>query len=95
MWGLLVGAGVFLIPGVGPALTAGPPTWSACDGLGAAEMVGGVSALVAGLIHLGIPKEDAIKYENAITSDKFLVIAHGTAEEVAQARLIVGDAFVP
>ncbi len=24
MWGLLLGAGFFLIPGVGPALTAGP-----------------------------------------------------------------------
>jgi hypothetical protein len=56
---------------------------------------GGLSALAAGLMHLGIPKEAAIKYENAITSDKFLVIAHATPEEVAQARLIVGDAMVP
>ncbi len=64
-------------------------------GFGLAAMVGGLSALAAGLIHLGIPKEDAIKHENAFTSDKFLVIAHGTPEEVAQARLIVGDSFVP
>ena len=95
MWGLLLGAGFFLIPGVGPALTAGPPLGALVTGLGSAAMVGSLSALVAGLIYLGIPKEDAIKYENPITSDKLLVIAHGTPEEVAQARRIVGDAFVP
>lgn len=95
MWGLLLGAGVFLIPGVGPALKTGSLLGALVTGLGAAGMVGGLSALVAGLIHLGIPKEDAIKHENAITADKFLVIAHGTPGEVAQTRLIVGDAFVP
>jgi hypothetical protein len=95
MWGLLLGVGFFLIPGVSPALTAGPLLGALVTGLGLAAMVGGLSALAAGLIHLGIPKEDAIEHENAITSDKFLVIAHGTPEEVAQARLIAGDAFVP
>ncbi len=94
LWGLLLGAGVFLIPGVGPALTAGPLLGAIVTGLGSAAVVGGLSALVAGLIRLGMPKEDAIKYENAITSDKFLVIAHGTPEEVAQARLIVDDGLV-
>jgi hypothetical protein len=74
MWGLLLGAGFFLIPGVGPA----PLLGTLVTGLESAAMVGGLSALVAGLIHLGIPKENAIKYENAITSHKFLVIAHGS-----------------
>jgi hypothetical protein len=41
-------------------------------GLGSAALVGSLSALAAGLSHLGIPKEGAIKYKNAITSDKFL-----------------------
>ena len=36
-------------------------------------MVGGLFAIAAGLIHLGIPKEDAIKYESAIIADKFLL----------------------
>jgi hypothetical protein len=95
IWGLLLGGGFFLIPGVSPALTAVPLLGALVTGLGLAAMVGGLSALAARLIHLGIPKEDTIKYENTITSDKFLVIAHGTPEEVAQARRIVGDAFVP
>ena len=57
-------------------------------------MVGGLAALVARLIHLGMPKEDAIKYESAITAGKFLGIARGTPKDVARARLMVGDAFV-
>jgi hypothetical protein len=60
MWGLLLGAGFFLIPGVSPALTAGPLLGALVTGLGLAAMVGGLSLLAAGLIHLGIPKEDAI-----------------------------------
>ncbi len=95
MWGLLLGAGFFLIPGVSPALRAGALLGVLVTGLGLAAMVGCLSALAAGLMHLRISKEDAIQCENAITADKFLVIAHGTPEEVAQARLIVGEAFVP
>jgi len=53
-------------------------------------MVGGLFAIAAGLIHLGIPKEDAIKYESAIIADKFLLIANGTPEELVLARLILG-----
>jgi len=36
-----------------------------------------------------IPKERIVKYETAIGSDKFLVIAHGTADEVAKAKDIM------
>jgi hypothetical protein len=82
MWGLLLGAGSFLISGVRPALTAGPMLGAVAAGLALAAIVGGLSALAAGLIHLGIPKE------NGITADKFLVIAYGTSVEAARARLI-------
>jgi hypothetical protein len=95
MLGLLLGACFFLIPGVGPALTAGHLLGALVTGLVSAAMVGSLSALSAAFIHLGMPKEDAIKYENAITAGKFLVIARGTPEEVAQARRIVGDALDP
>ena len=33
IWGLLLGGGFFLIPGVSPA-DSSPPTWGACDGIG-------------------------------------------------------------
>jgi hypothetical protein len=52
--------------------------------------VGGFSAVAAGLIHLGIPKEEAIEYENAIIADKFLLIANVAPEDLARARQILG-----
>jgi hypothetical protein len=54
-----------------------------------AVVVGGLSAVGAGLYSIGIPKDSVVKYEAAIKSDKFLVLAHGTAAEVARARDIM------
>ena len=52
-------------------------------------MVGGLSALGAGLYSIGIPKDSVVKYETALKADKFLVLAHGTTEEVSKARDIM------
>ena len=52
-------------------------------------MVGGLSALGAGLYSIGIPKDSVVKYEAALKSDKFLILAHGTADEVAKAKDII------
>jgi len=89
IWGLLLGAGFFLVPGVGSVLVAGPLLGAVVTGLESAAVIGGLSAVAVGLIHLGVPKEDAIKYESAIIADKFLLIANGTPEELAHARLIL------
>jgi len=52
-------------------------------------VIGGLSALGAGLYSIGIPKDSVVKYELALKSDKFLLMAHGTADEVAKARDIM------
>jgi hypothetical protein len=54
-----------------------------------AVVVGGVSALGAGLYSIGIPKDSVVKYEAALKSDRFLLLAHGTTDEVAKARDIM------
>jgi hypothetical protein len=54
-----------------------------------AVVVGGLSALGAGLYSIGIPKNSIVQYEAALKSDKFLVIAHGTADQVAKAKSIL------
>ena len=54
-----------------------------------AIVTGGLSALGAGLYSLGIPKDSIVKYETALKSDKFLVIAHGSAGDVAKAKSIL------
>jgi hypothetical protein len=45
----------------------------------------------AGLYSIGIPKDSALKYESSIKAGKFLLIAHGTAEEPEAARRILAN----
>src|ERR1019366_10784292 len=52
-WGLLFGSGLFLIPGLGPILAAGPIVAWIVAGLEGAAVVGGVSAVGAGLVSIG------------------------------------------
>ncbi|MGB7435984.1 MAG: hypothetical protein WBQ61_17490 [Candidatus Acidiferrum sp.] len=88
-WGLLFGSAFFLIPGLGPILAAGPVVTWIVGALEGAALVGGVSALGAGLYSMGIPKDSIVKYETALKTDQFLLIAHGTAAEVAKAKDII------
>jgi uncharacterized membrane protein len=88
-WGLLFGSAFFAIPGLGPILVAGPLVAWIVGALEGAAVVGGVSALGAGLIGIGIPKDSVLKYEEALKTDKFLLMVHGTASEVEKARSII------
>jgi len=85
-WGMLFGAAAFAIPGIGPVLVAGPLVAWIIGVLEGAVVMGGLSAVGAGLFSIGIPKDSVIKYETALKADKFIVIAHGTAAEVARVR---------
>jgi uncharacterized membrane protein len=89
IWGLLFGSAFFWIPGLGPLLVAGPlVTWIVGAGVEAA-VVGGLSAIGAGLYSLGIPKDSIVRYETAIKNGNFVLIAHGTTDDVARAHEII------
>lgn len=88
-WGLLFGSAFFLIPGIGPVLAAGPVVAWIVAGLESAVEVGALGALGAGLYSIGIPKNSIVKYETALKTDQFVLIAHGTAAEVAKAKDII------
>jgi hypothetical protein len=89
LWGLLFGSAFFLIPGLGPIIAAGPVVAWIVAALEGAALVGGLSALGAGLFSLGMPKDSILKYEASVKAGKFLLIAHGTADEVQHARNIL------
>jgi uncharacterized membrane protein len=91
-WGLLFGSAFFAIPGIGPVLVAGPLVAWIVAALVGAVVVGGLSAVGAGLYSIGIPKDSIVQYESALKSDKFLILAHGTADEVERAKEIMGTA---
>jgi len=88
-WGLLFGSAVFMVPGVGPLVMAGPIVGWLVGALEGAVVVGGLSALGAGLYSMGISKDSIIQYETALKSGKYVVIAHGTAAESADALEII------
>ena len=89
LWGMLFGSAFFAIPGLGPVLVAGPLVAWVVGALEGAAVVGGLGAIGAGLCSIGIPKDSVVTYETAIKSDKFLVLVHGTANEVAKAKDIM------
>jgi hypothetical protein len=89
LWGLLVGAAFFVIPGIGPVLIAGPLAAWVVGALEGAVAVGGLSVLGAGLYSMGIPKDSILRYESALRADKFVLVAHGTSDEVMKARDIL------
>jgi len=89
IWGLLLGAAFLWIPGLGPLAVAGPFTHLLITGLEGAVLGGSVGALGGALSGLGLSKESVIKYETRLKADNYLIIAHGTPEEVEQARGIL------
>ena len=88
-WGLLFGSAFFAIPGIGPVLVAGPAAAWIVGALESAVVVGGLSAVGAGLYGIGIPKDSIIEYETALKTDKFLLMVHGTSAEAEKARDIL------
>jgi uncharacterized membrane protein len=89
IWGMLIGSAFFLVPGIGPVLVAGSAVAWIVGALESAVLVAGLSALGAGLFSIGIPKDSALKYESSVKAGKFLLIAHGTAQEAEAAREIL------
>jgi len=89
LWGLLFGAAFFWVPGVGPLVVGGPLASWIVGALEGAAIVGGLSALGAGLYSIGIPKDSVLKYEHAVRNDKYVLVAHGTVDEVHQAQGIL------
>jgi hypothetical protein len=91
LWGFLFGSAFFFIPGIGPLVVAGPLVTWIVGALEGAAVVGGLSALGAGLYGIGIPQDSILIYETAVKSDKFLVVAHGTPDEVTRAQQILSN----
>ena len=92
----------FLVPllpktHLGPVIVLGPLVGGLVGALGGSVVVGGLSALGAGLYSIGIPQDSIVAYETALKSAQFLVMAHGTDEEVATATRILettGAAYI-
>ena len=92
IWGLLFAPAIFFLPGVGLVAMAGPVAAALVGALEGAVVVGGLSALGAALIQLGVPKDQVIKYETALKVDKYILMVHGSTEDAAKARAVLAGA---
>jgi hypothetical protein len=70
--GLLAGAGILALPGLGPLLVAGP-LLAALSGAAAGAAVGGVGGALVGL---GIPEFEARLYEGRLKGGNILLAVH-------------------
>jgi hypothetical protein len=89
-WGLFFGGLFMAIPFVGHVVVLGYLTTIVIAGIENAVIVGGLSALGAALYSIGVPKDSVLQYETAVKADGFLVMAHGSPEEMARAKTILG-----
>ena len=86
LFGALAGAGFLFIPGIGPLLVGGPLLSMIVGGLEGGAVLGGIEAVFAGLLHLGLSKDSLALYDQQLRKGCCLVILHGTAEEVVGGR---------
>ena len=89
LFGIMVGVGFFSLPGVGGIFVAGSLASALLGGMEGAlfgTMAGGLFGALAGL---GIGKDKVLKYHEILKAGKYLVVAHGTKEEVERAKQIL------
>jgi hypothetical protein len=91
IWELLFGSAFFIIPGIGPIVAAGPIIAWIVGALEGAVVVDGVSAIGAGLYSIGIPEKSVLQYETSLKAGKFMLVIHGTSDEVTRAKPILAD----
>ncbi|MDT8386543.1 MAG: hypothetical protein RQ736_03465 [Thiogranum sp.] len=97
LWGLFTGAaGLFLIPGVGPIIAAGPVVEAVVGAAAGAGVGGGVMAGAAGLSHLvvvmrrmGIPEEQREEVQQAVENGHYVVMLRTDASEEARWREVL------
>jgi len=89
LWIFLIGSALFFVPGLGQVIAAGPVVSWIVAALEGAVIIGGLSSVGVALYSIGIPKEKALKYETFLKANKYLLVVHGTSEEVDRAHKIL------
>src|SRR5262245_39824471 len=90
IFGLLVGAAFMWVPGIGAVVVAGSLASALLGGVEGALAGRALGGILSGLAAWGISKQHILKYEEIVKAGKFLVIAHGSAQDVTKAREVLG-----
>ena len=95
IWGLLAAPAVFVIPPVGLLAIGGPFVLTLIAALEGAVLLGGLSALGGALVSLGTSRDEAVKYEADVKADRFLIMVHGSADDIRRARDVLAGSTLP
>lgn len=89
LWGVFFGGMVVNISAIGPVMVVGHLTSIVFTAFEGAAETGRLGVLGSAFHRIGLPQASDIRYEDALKVDGFLVVAHGPAVEMAQAKTIV------
>ncbi len=90
LFGMLMGGAFLIVPGFGPLVVVGSLAavlLGTVEGAAGGATGAGVLSALAGW---GVAKQHIIKYEDHVKGGRYLVVAHGSAEEVERAHTILG-----
>ena len=91
IWGVLMAPAVFFLPPLGVVAMAGPIVSILISAVEGAVLVGGLSAIGAALSRIGIPQDQIIQYETALKVDKYVLMVHGSLDEIDNAKSILAE----
>jgi hypothetical protein len=98
LWGLLSGAGMFMIPGIGPVLAAGPVVEAIAGALAGAGLAGGAMAGAAALSEFsyalhrsGVPEDRLEELQQALDQGRYMVMLILTANEIDRWKAFLQD----
>lgn len=89
IFGLLVGGAFLFVPGFGPVVVAGSLAAAMIGTVEGAAFGAAGGGLLGALAGWGVSKQHIIKYEDHVKGGKYLLVAHGSAEDVAKAQEIL------
>jgi hypothetical protein len=92
LWGLFLGGVFITAPAVGPVIVLGYLASSIVAAMEGAVVVGSISALAGALVSIGVQKDAVVDYETIVKQDGFLIMAHGSAEDMMRGKAILGTA---
>lgn len=100
LWGMLAGAtGLFVLPGIGPLLAAGPVVEALGGAIAAAGVTGSAMAgaavltqLASALHRIGVPASAIEQIHRAIETDHYIVILHCDPDQADHCSMRLGTA---
>jgi hypothetical protein len=89
LFGVLTGAAFLWVPGLGPLIVAGSLTSTLLGGIEGALAGAAAGGIFRGLAAWGISRHHILKYQEVVKAGNYLVVAHGTLDEVGLAYRVL------